>query len=168
MSQPESSLDSLKAKCFSKKSAKLHFWCAHSTSLPMLAKRCPHQCSGKPPACKEHTKIHREKKRFFGSQKRRCSPFLGFSPFAFRSFRCLTARLDISVSSSFYVVFRKLRLQCFPRILCRMHRLVTQMARPCSDVKNARFHGIRTQKWKTLKTESTKTNLNLSNSQFLD
>jgi len=40
--------------------------------------------------------------------------FLGFSPFAFRSFRCLTARLDISVSSSFYVVFGNFASNAFP------------------------------------------------------
>lgn len=113
MSQPESSLDSLKAKCFSKKSAKLHFWCAHSTSLPMLAKMSS-SVFRKAPCVQRAYKNTQRKKRFFGSQKRRCSPFLGFSPFAFRSFRCLTARLDISVSSSFHLVFGNFASNAFP------------------------------------------------------
>lgn len=74
MSQPESSLDSLEAKFFSKKSAKLHFWCAHSTSLPMLAKMSS-SVFRKAPCVQRAYKNTQRKKRFFGSQKRRCSPF---------------------------------------------------------------------------------------------
>lgn len=120
MSQPESSLDSLKAKCFSKKSAKLHFWCAHSTSLPMLAKMSSSVFRKAP--CVQRAYKNTEKKTLFWFTETEMfslshallERFLGFSPFAFRSFRCLTARLDISVSSSFYVVFGNFASNAFP------------------------------------------------------
>ena len=119
--------------------------------------RCPHQCSGKPPACKEHTKIHREKNAFLVHRNGDVLPFactFGTFSWIFAFRLSIISLLDCTTRHFRFLLvlcrFRKLRLQCFPRILCRMHRLVTQMARPCSDVKNARFHGIRTQKWKHL------------------